>query len=592
MTTRTRSTACLESLIAVGLVLAGPPFALAQDVETRALFLTGATVIDGLADTPLGQRALLIEDGRISAVLPADARPPADAAVVDLRGRHIIPGLIDSHVHWLDWMGELFVNHGVTSIVAMSDLDRDLRARSRSATDLPRLYHSGNRIPFRSDDSADEIRRKVAEWLAKEPDMAHFPNHNDTIRAAFAIAADEVHRAGFRIFGHTEIAPEGIADGMDVVEHVWGFTQASMSAAELDAFQRGEYLTWATFNDDWPRLERMIDEAIAAGAYLNPTLVYEWGGMSATAAQHEIDDYRIINDPRLVYFPENIAQSLLAKHRQIKNFSRRYGNMPFVSLLPRADREEFETGFRNVLEFVRRFVAAGGKIQAGTDTVSGGVPGSSLHQEMRMLVQAGLTPMQALKSATRWSAELLEGYNGARGPAHIGSIESGSRADLVVLDADPISNIANTQRIERVMKGGDWVELGYRPEYYTFTAPSRSIAAATFAPVISAITPAAVTAGADAARVVIDGSGFQLTSLVRVDGISVTTTFVSPRRIEFELPAEQIASAGPDPYGAPGPQQNIGIVGDRAIEIHVFNPPPEGGTSNAVNLLVRSAGAE
>ncbi len=588
MTLRRFATACLKALIAAGLMLAGPPLALAQDEGAPALFLTGATVIDGLAEVPLSNRSLLIEGDRISAILPAGAAAPAGATVVDLAGHTIIPGLIDSHVHWLDWMGELFVNHGVTSVVAMGDLDRELRARSRRAHDLPRLYHSGNRIPFRAGDSPAEIRRRVAEWLDKEPDMAHFPNHNDAIRDAFAVAAEAVHREGYLIFGHTEVAPEGISDGMDVVEHVWGFTQASMSAAELEAFQAGEYLTWATFNDDWAQLDRMIADAVAAGAYLNPTLVYEWGGMSTWASQNELDDYRLISDPRLVYFPENLADSLLAKHRQIKNFSRRYENMPFVSLLPQADRAEFEAGFSNVREFVRRWAAAGGKVQAGTDSISGGVPGLSLHQEMRMLVEAGLTPMQALKSATRWSAELLEGFQGARGPARIGSIEPGSLADLVVLEADPMDDIANTQRIARVMKDGEWIELGYHPEYYTFTSPSRSVSGATFAPVISSITPAAVSAGATSTRVVIEGSGFLLTSLARVNGISVETTVVNPRRVEIELPARLLASAGPDPYSAPGPQQDIGIVGDRAIEIHVYNPPPEGGTSNSVNLLVRA----
>ncbi|MCY3729813.1 MAG: hypothetical protein OXF98_00595, partial [Rhodospirillaceae bacterium] len=78
-----------------------------------------------------------------------------------------------------------------------------------------------------------------------------------------------------------------------------------------------------------------------------------------------------------------------------------------------------------------------------------------------------------------------------------------------------------------------------------------------------------------------------LTSLIRVNGISVDTTVIDPRRVAFDLPAELVASPGPDPYRAPGPQQRIGIVGSRSIEIHVFNPPPEGGTSNSVHLLVR-----
>ena len=238
-----------------------------------------------------------------------------------------------------------------------------------------------------------------------------------------------------------------------------------------------------------------------------------------------------------------------------------------------------------MLEFVRRYVQAGGKIQAGTDTISGGIPGLSVHQEMQMLVEAGLTPMQALKSATRWSAELLEGVNGVRGPASVGSLEPGERANLIVLGADPLSEISNTQ--ERVMKDGAWIELGYNPEYYTFTAPSRSVAGATFAPVISSVSPASLNAGAGTTRVVLEGSGFLLTSLIRVNGVSAKTIVTSPRRVEFDLPAGLVASAGPDPYGAPGPQQNLGIVGDRAIEIHVFNPPPEGRRSNSVHLLVR-----
>ena len=278
----------------------------------------------------------------------------------------------------------------------------------------------------------------------------------------------------------------------------------------------------------------------------------------------------------------------MAKHRQIKNFSGRYENMPLRHVSAgRGSRAVRGRDISNVLEFVRRYVQAGGKIQAGTDSISGGMPGLSVHQEMQMLVEAGLSPMQALKSATRWSAELLEGVNGARGPASVGSLEPGRRADLVVLGADPLAEISNTQNIERVMKDGDWIELGYNPEYYTFTAPSRSVAGATFAPVISSVSPASVNAGDGTTRVALEGSGFLLTSLVRVNGISVKTTVINPRRVEFDLPEELAASAGPNPYAAPGPRQNLGIVGDRAIEIHVFNPPPEGGRSNSVHLLVR-----
>jgi hypothetical protein len=86
--------------------------------------------------------------------------------------------------------------------------------------------------------------------------------------------------------------------------------------------------------------------------------------------------------------------------------------------------------------------------------------------------------------------------------------------------------------------------------------------------------------------VVLEGSGFIMTSLVRVDGISVKTTFRDPRHLEFDLLASVIARATPNPYGAPGPVQNVGIIGERAVAVHVFNPPPEGGTSNTVHQMV------
>lgn len=578
---------CLCSLALFSLVLlAGAP-GWAQEEPAGALLLEGATIIDGVSDAPLLDQAVLIEGNTITAIVPGGSPVPAGTVVVDLEGKVLIPGLLDSHVHWLDWMGELFLNHGVTSLVALTDLDREMRARSQTSEKLPRLYHSGNRVGFSNDDSREEIQSAVERWLRNEPDMAHFPTHNDASRRAYAVAAEEVHRAGFLVFGHVENAPEGISDGMDSIEHVWGFTQAAMSGENLQAFQQGAFLTWATFMTDWEVLDAMIADAVAAGVYLNPTLVYEWGGLSERAGQRELDDYRVISNPDLVYFPENIAGSVLAKHRQIKNFSSRYGNMPFISHLPDADRAQFEEGYRNVLEFVRRFVNAGGKIQAGTDTLTGGVPGLSVHQEMEMLVEAGLTPMQALKSATLWSAELLEGKNGARGPARVGSIEPGKLADLVVLGSDPLADISNTQEIERVMKDGRWIELTYTPEYYTATEPSRSVAGSTFAPVLSSVTPAMVEAGREGSRVTIEGSGFLLTSLIHVDGIAVKTFVTSPRRVEFDLPASLVSRPGPDPYRAPGPAQNVGIVGYRAIEIRVFNPPPEGGMSNAIQLMVR-----
>ena len=566
------------------LVLTAPTHSQAQAPST--LLITGATIIDGLADAPIRDRSLLIEGNTIRGLLPADAPAPAGAQVLDLAGKFIIPGLFDSHVHWDAFMGELLVNHGVTSILALDNVPKALRTRSQEAHDIPRLFHTGARPQFTPNSSNADISQAMQTWLQSEPDMAWFPQYNMRFSRAYKFAADEAHKAGFLVFGHTDDAPGAIRDGIDILEHVWGYAEAVMSPEQLQSFQEGKLLTWAVHLDDWSKLDGMIAEAVRSGVYLNPTMTYEWGGLSRRALQRELEDYRTLSNTDLVYFPRNVSDSILARHRQIKNFSSRYDSMPWVGKLPAADRTAFETGYNNVRAFNNKWVAAGGKIQAGTDIITGGIPGSALHHEMEMLVESGLTPMQALKSATSWSAEILEGKNKARGEAKIGSIRAGNFADLVVVSADPLSDISNTKKIERVMKNGRWVELGYHPEYFTFVRPARSLAAATFAPAISSIQPSSVKEGAGPVHVVLEGSGFMTTSLVRVYGVSIKTMFRDPRHVEFDLPAQAVERATPNPYFAPGPAQNTGIIGYRAVSIHVFNPPPEGGTSNTVQQMV------
>ena len=562
-----------------------------QAQSTSTLVLRGATIIDGINDKPLQGQSIIIDGNTIREIVPMDTPVPEGAQVVELNGAYIMPGMIDMHVHWLDWMGELFVYHGVTSVLALFDVPKQTREHSQGSFGLPRLFHSGNRPPFGKNDSPAEIRKIMKEWLAKEPDIAHFPTHNAGISKAYKIAAEEAHKNGFMIFGHAENAVDVINDGLDIVEHVWAYGQAVMSAEELGAFQRGEYLTWANhMSGRWDQLDAMIKDAVSRQVYLNTTLVYEWGGLSVNAKQRELDDYVTLSNPDLVYFPDSIGNSLMAKHRQIKNFSSRYGSLPYIKYLPEQDMAEFREGYSNVKEFVKRFINAGGKIMGGTDAITGGIPGLGLHQEMQMLVEAGLSPMQAIKATTRWSAEELEGRGNKRGPARVGSIEAGKLADLIVLKADPLQDIRNTQQIDKVMKDGRWVPLQLHPEYYSHTEPPRAIAGSTFAPVLSAITPSAVTAGSPSVRVAIEGSGFHQTSLIRVNGISVKTWFIDPRRIEFDLPAEMVASAMPNPYASSGPYQKDGNIGYFAININVFNPPPVGGESNTISLMVKPKG--
>src|SRR5215468_11775256 len=152
------------------LVLAASTCGEAQAPST--LLIRGATIIDGLADAPIRDRALMIEGNIIRGLPPADAPAPAGAQVIDLAGKFIIPGLFDSHVHWDPFMGELLVNHGVTSILALDNLPKALRTRSQAAHDLPRLFHTGARPQFNPNSTEADIGQTLRNWLASEPDMA------------------------------------------------------------------------------------------------------------------------------------------------------------------------------------------------------------------------------------------------------------------------------------------------------------------------------------------------------------------------------------------------------------------------------------
>lgn len=570
-----------------------PPIGLSQQrSESKPIVLKGATVIDGLGGSPVREAVIIIEGDRIKAVGGKATTFPSDASVVDLSGKFIIPGLVDSHVHYEEWMGEVYLNHGVTAVMAPGgDWGKVKEASQQSSVRTPRIYDTAGSLRLSASLTQEQVRNAVGEWLKKKPNYATLGTFNDRSRQVYQWAAEEVHRAGLMTFGHTENAPESIRAGHDSVEHIWGFVEAQMSPKELEEFQNGQHLHWGTFLKDWTRLDQMIKEAVDRGAYINPTFLFELGSLSVLAAKHEQEDYRVFSDPFLMaYYPKGIAESILQKHRQIRNFSGKYENLVLLSRLTPQEEEEFKRGYQRSQEFLKRFVQAGGKIQAGTDAPTGGTPGLSLLQEMDLLVEAGLAPTQAIQSATIWSAEMLAGKGRVLGNPKIGSITEGSFADLVVLTANPLDDIANTRKIERVMKGGKFIDFGYDAAYFTFSRPPRRIAMATPTPEISAITPHTIVEGSPAFEMTVEGVGFGGYSVVRVGGISMPTTFINPRTLRVMIPANIIERATPNPFDAPGPAQKVGIFGDRTVPIMVYNPPPEGGTSPSISLRIKAKG--
>jgi len=559
-----------------------------QVAPDRPIVLRGATLIDGSGGAPRNGAVIVIEGERVRAVGGPGTSVPADATILDLAGKFVIPGLVESHSHYEEWMGELFLNHGVTSTMSVGgNWGEKKEASQRAGFRMPRLYDTAGDPRLNRSMTQEQVRAAVAEWLQRKPDFARMPTFDEGWENVYQWATDEIHRAGLMAFGHTENAPASVRAGQDVVEHIWGYLIPGMSAEEHEGFQKGKYLHWASFIRDWPRLEQVIRETVDRGAYINPTLQYELGSLSSHAARHEEEIYQAYRDPFLMaYFPQSVSDSLLQKQRQIRNFSSKYESLVLHSRLTSEEMNEYRRGYGLVGEFLKRFVQAGGKIQAGTDTVSGGTPGLGLHHEMEMLVELGLTPMQALQSATSWGAAIVYGRSGRQ--PEIGTIREGGLADLLILSANPLDDIRNTRKIDRIMKGGQFVAAGYDPAYFSHIRPPRKISQATPVPEVTALSPHTVHEGSPDLDLTINGVGFVGNSTVRIDGIAVATRFVSPRRLQAKVPATVMARATPNQFMAPGPEQAVGVFGDRTVAISVFNPPPEGGTSNSVSLRIRA----
>jgi hypothetical protein len=566
-----------------------------QTPAVNRVALRGATAIDVVAGAPVPEAVIVIDGDRISAFGGKNTPIPAGATIVDLSGKYIIPGLFDSHVHYQPFLGELYLNFGVTSAMALGGRPAVGEAywKSSQSPDFraPRLFGTGRvnlNTLINPTMTREQVRAGVEQWLKGEPDMANVPQYSFENKQFWTWAVEAIHEAGLFAFGHSDLAPESIRAGHDGVEHLWGFSQALMTPEELANYQRGAYLHWGLFLKDGARIDQMIREAVQRGVYLNPTMGYELGSQSSLARKHENLMYDLFRDGALMaYYPENLAHGSLLKFRAIRNFSVRHENLVPLSKLSSEEIGAFNEAYRLSGAFIKRWVDLGGKIMGGTDDPFPGATGFNQHMEMAMLVEVGLTPMQALRAMTIWGAEVMTARRRTPTTPPIGFIGPGAFADIVVLGANPLDDIDHTRRIERVMKGGRFIRLGYSPDYVRPQAPIRAIPS-TPEPEISGITPNAVAEGSSDFEMTVEGVGFISESVVRVDGVSVPTTFVDIRTLRARIPAAVVARALPNRFNEPGPFQMNGVYGDRTVKITVFNRPPDGGTSNSVSLRVQA----
>jgi hypothetical protein len=433
-------------LLLIPALLSGGGFAGASAQEAVTA-IRGVTVIPATGARAIAGATVLIRGRHIESLGPLKsvAIPPG-SEIIDGRGKYLIPGLIDTHVH-IAWMAgkpaleaqlALELAYGITGHRDASGAGHErelvaLRSRIDSGAVLaPRLYVSGSGTPqnvprYQAEGLADLVRKLALVGV----DGIKLRNLS-SMQADTVIAA--ARAAGLPAFGHTYGgaggAPPGdftlraIAAGAAGVMHVSGIGPAAQLAPhrlQATGWQRewlGLYLQWtdASAAEEERLLRRMLD----THTWLEPTL-------TADAFVLHDEWYRGRAELRFL----SIAYDSL-----------RMGFPAFEG----GDLALARQAFERMQRFVQRFQQGGGLLLAGTDMLPW--PGAGLHEELRLLVLAGLSPMQALQAATRNAARAL-GWE-----RKTGTIAAGLDADLVLLDADPLRDISNTTKIWKVVRAG------------------------------------------------------------------------------------------------------------------------------------------
>lgn len=441
----------MKSRLCSGLVLflAGT-FAVAQsspDAPGPVVAITNVTIIDTAGKPTLEPATVVIRGGRITEIgSPARIRIPPSAQIVAGAGKFLVPGLWDMHMH-LSLVSEhafpLLIVNGVTGVCDMGgDLDQIDRWRERikSGSRLgPKIIRAGPMLDgprteegkFRlTVNNSAEGREAVASLKKRGVDFIkvyHFLSRD----SYFAIA-DEAKKQRIPFAGHIPngVSPREASDaGQRSLEHTSVLLQALISLADKkDRTQK--QLTAEAFDKLTGEQGTELFQAIARnGTWHTPTLVVSQSFLLRPEMAAKPDDRRKY-------------MAAIAKEHWEKN-------NPVPKDVSADDMAERKKALERLFELVATMRRAGVAMLAGTDPPTRDVfPGFSLHDELGLLVKAGLTPLEALQAATLNAAKCL-GLSDA-----YGTVEKGKVADLLLLDADPLADIANTREIVAVIVGG------------------------------------------------------------------------------------------------------------------------------------------
>jgi len=420
---------------------------------------TNVNVVPMDRERVLRNQTVVVRDGRIVQIAnAAKVKVPKGAQRIDGQGKYLIPGLIDMHTHLFsdeDFPDSLagdelmvMLANGVTTIRLMIGTPEHLVLREKTAKGemlAPTLYVASPQLTGKQSTNAhvvtspEDARRAVRESKIAGYDFIKLTTSiTPPVYEAVIETAKEI---GIRVVGHVDLQV-GLRRALEAgqqIEHLDSYMEAVLKDDSPMKVSVSDYGVWRKPN--WENLDHVDERKIAevaratakAGIYTCPTLTFFKLSFAVEQSDEEIrarSDYR--------FFPLELRKTRQAARQR------------FWTNPPSAGRRERYVRVRNQL--LKGIHDAGGKIMTGSDTPELFLLyGWTLHRELKSLVEAGLSPYAALKAATRTPAEFLNALDA------FGTIKPGKRADLILLEANPLDNIANTEHRAGVMVRGRWL---------------------------------------------------------------------------------------------------------------------------------------
>ncbi len=409
----------------------------------EAVAFTNVNVVPMDSERVLTDQTVLVERGRIRRLgSAAEARVPAGVTTVDGSGKYLMPGLAEMHGHMPGGDVEemvmfLYVANGVTTVRGMLGLDGHLELRRKANAGeivAPTLYLAGPSFNGNSVSSPKQAVQKVRTQKEQGWDLLKI--HPGLTVPEYDAMAMTAHEVGIRFGGHVpaDVGLEhAIYMGQETFDHLDGFI---------------EYLNAFDEPIDRGRLDELVTMVKDASAWVVPTMVL-WDVVVIGRGNAQV----MANYPEMRYWPKrNIPRVVEGVEGWIGRHARR-------AQRAQANPDAADLWAGNRLEVLKALSDGGVGILMGTDSPQlFSVPGFSLHREMQAMAEAGMSPYEILVTGTRAVGEYF------RRSDTFGTVAVGRRADLILLNSNPLDDVGNVADRAGVMVRGRWYSDSYIQE--------------------------------------------------------------------------------------------------------------------------------